>query len=97
VRGALQLRTALRSGEKVDPLEAVAEPASPPPQPVSKTPVTNAAIHAFDTLMTRFIDTSHQVFVEFVKLYKTRRIIDVKLVSFPVTKSSISRQETVMQ
>jgi hypothetical protein len=101
VRGALQLNTAERSGDEIPPLEPVCVPEESeeplPPHPVSSAPIANAAIHACDTLMTRFMLFKHHFFVDFVKLYKTGLIIDVNSVIPLVTKLSISRQGLVMK
>ncbi|PSF07621.1 hypothetical protein C7H08_12045 [Marinobacter halophilus] len=95
VAGADQLRTAERgasattleepaSDPAVDDPEELAEPPSepPPPQPVRTIPKKNAAVHAFDILMTRFISFLHQFVVDFVKFYKIWTTYDANSVIF---------------
>ncbi|MBO6849929.1 MAG: hypothetical protein ACPHQ9_03620 [Marinobacter sp.] len=71
--------------------ELALPPEEPPPQPVRMTPVNNAAIHAFDILLTRFMIYTHHYFVVFVKLYKTWASIGVIGLIFLITKWSIFR------
>src|SRR5690554_3142751 len=103
VEGADQLRTAARTGsgctpegpdptlpEVLEPEVFASLPASepPPPQPVRRTPSKNAAIHAFDILMTRFIGYLHHFSVDFVKFYKIGSDDDANDVIFEVIKLS---------
>jgi len=95
VDGADQLNTAAlcvafaTSDAATEPLleevldeEVPVSPEPPPPQPESNIPTINAAVHAFDTLMTRFICNPHRFSVDFVKFYKIERQTDANGIIF---------------
>ncbi|OZB16549.1 MAG: hypothetical protein B7X58_05210 [Marinobacter sp. 34-60-7] len=56
-------------------------------------PNKNAALHAFDILMTRFMVVFHQYSVEFVKSYKIRASIGENTIKFLITDLSIFRRK----